>query len=106
MRSSMSRQIRTSSRALRQGATKAGSSTGCVTAGWKSGRCAQPTKSRRVKSRERLDRVGGESLNYRRTAWRQGALRMEEFHRIRRLPPYVFEPVNRVKAAARNAGAD
>src|SRR5215216_7412244 len=31
---------------------------------------------------------------------------MEEFHRIRRLPPYVFEQVNRVKAAARNAGAD
>jgi alanine-synthesizing transaminase len=31
---------------------------------------------------------------------------MEEFHRIRRLPPYVFETVNRAKAAARNAGAD
>ncbi len=31
---------------------------------------------------------------------------MEEFHRIRRLPPYVFEQVNRVKAQARNAGAD
>ncbi|MGE3146539.1 MAG: LL-diaminopimelate aminotransferase [Pseudorhodoplanes sp.] len=31
---------------------------------------------------------------------------MEDFHRIRRLPPYVFEQVNRVKAAARNAGAD
>jgi alanine-synthesizing transaminase len=31
---------------------------------------------------------------------------MEEFHRIRRLPPYVFEQVNRAKAAARNAGAD
>ncbi len=31
---------------------------------------------------------------------------MEEFHRIRRLPPYVFEQVNRVKALARNAGAD
>jgi alanine-synthesizing transaminase len=31
---------------------------------------------------------------------------MEEFHRIRRLPPYVFEQVNRVKMAARNAGAD
>src|SRR5436853_6582842 len=29
-----------------------------------------------------------------------------EFHRIRRLPPYVFEQVNRAKAAARNAGAD
>ena len=31
---------------------------------------------------------------------------MQEFFRIRRLPPYVFEQVNRVKAAARNAGAD
>ncbi len=31
---------------------------------------------------------------------------MEEFYRIRRLPPYVFEQVNRAKAAARNAGAD
>jgi alanine-synthesizing transaminase len=31
---------------------------------------------------------------------------MEQFHRIRRLPPYVFEQVNRAKAAARNAGAD
>src|SRR5919112_1135791 len=31
---------------------------------------------------------------------------MEEFYRIRRLPPYVFEEVNRVKAQARNAGAD
>ncbi len=31
---------------------------------------------------------------------------MEEFYRIRRLPPYVFEQVNRVKAQARNAGAD
>ncbi len=31
---------------------------------------------------------------------------MDEFHRIRRLPPYVFEQVNRAKAAARDAGAD
>jgi alanine-synthesizing transaminase len=31
---------------------------------------------------------------------------MEEFHRIRRLPPYVFEQVNRAKAQARNGGAD
>ncbi len=31
---------------------------------------------------------------------------MEQFHRIRRLPPYVFEQVNRAKAAARNAGID
>jgi alanine-synthesizing transaminase len=31
---------------------------------------------------------------------------MEEFHRIRRLPPYVFEQVNKAKAIARNAGAD
>ena len=31
---------------------------------------------------------------------------MEEFHRIRRLPPYVFEQVNRLKASARARGAD
>src|SRR6202451_1417887 len=31
---------------------------------------------------------------------------MEDFYRIRRLPPYVFEQVNRAQAAARNAGAD
>src|SRR6202521_465419 len=31
---------------------------------------------------------------------------MQEFFRLRRLPPYVFEQVNRAKAAARNAGAD
>jgi alanine-synthesizing transaminase len=31
---------------------------------------------------------------------------MEDFYRIRRLPPYVFEQVNRAKAVARNAGAD
>ena len=30
----------------------------------------------------------------------------EEFHRIRRLPPYVFEEVNRLKAHARAQGAD
>src|ERR1700678_1228199 len=35
-----------------------------------------------------------------------GARTMEDFYRIRRLPPYVFEQVNRAKAAARNAGAD
>ena len=29
-----------------------------------------------------------------------------EFHRIKRLPPYVFEEVNRVKAASRAQGAD
>ena len=31
---------------------------------------------------------------------------MEDFYRIRRLPPYVFEQVNRAKATARNGGAD
>ena len=31
---------------------------------------------------------------------------MDVFYRIRRLPPYVFEEVNRAKARARNAGAD
>ncbi len=29
-----------------------------------------------------------------------------EFHKIKRLPPYVFEQVNRLKAATRAAGAD
>jgi alanine-synthesizing transaminase len=31
---------------------------------------------------------------------------MEEFHKVRRLPPYVFEQVNKLKASARAAGAD
>ena len=31
---------------------------------------------------------------------------MDDFYRIRRLPPYVFEEVNRAKARARIAGAD
>ena len=31
---------------------------------------------------------------------------MEEFHKVRRLPPYVFEQVNRLKASARTGGAD
>jgi alanine-synthesizing transaminase len=31
---------------------------------------------------------------------------MEEFHKVRRLPPYVFEQVNRLKASARASGAD
>jgi alanine-synthesizing transaminase len=31
---------------------------------------------------------------------------MTEFHRIRRLPPYVFEQVNKLKNKARHAGAD
>ncbi|MEL7130427.1 MAG: aminotransferase, partial [Pseudomonadota bacterium] len=29
-----------------------------------------------------------------------------EFHKIRRLPPYVFEQVNRKAAALRGEGAD
>ena len=33
-------------------------------------------------------------------------IRELEFHRIRRLPPYVFAEVNRLKAAARAAGRD
>jgi len=47
------------------------------------------------------------------TALRRGAVfnaltrfAMEEFHKVRRLPPYVFEQVNRLKASARAAGAD
>ncbi len=31
---------------------------------------------------------------------------LEDFHRIKRLPPYVFAEVNRLKAAARAGGAD
>ncbi len=31
---------------------------------------------------------------------------MNEFHKTRRLPPYVFEEVNRLKTQARSAGAD
>ena len=31
---------------------------------------------------------------------------MQEFHRVRRLPPYVFEQVNKIKAQARANGAD
>jgi alanine-synthesizing transaminase len=31
---------------------------------------------------------------------------MNDFYRIKRLPPYVFEQVNRIKAAARAQGAD
>src|SRR4030081_2423627 len=31
---------------------------------------------------------------------------MDDFYRIRRLPPYVFEEVNKAKAKARNGGAD
>ena len=31
---------------------------------------------------------------------------VQEFHRIRRLPPYVFEAVNRLKAEARGRGDD
>jgi alanine-synthesizing transaminase len=31
---------------------------------------------------------------------------MTDFHRIKRLPPYVFEEVNRIKAQARAGGAD
>lgn len=31
---------------------------------------------------------------------------MEEFHKVRRLPQYVFEQVNRLKASARAGGAD
>lgn len=31
---------------------------------------------------------------------------MDEFHKVRRLPPYVFEEVNRLKAKARAGGAD
>ena len=32
--------------------------------------------------------------------------KIPEFHRIRRLPPYVFEEVNRIKARLRAGGTD
>lgn len=31
---------------------------------------------------------------------------MTDFHRIKRLPPYVFEQVNKIKAAERAKGVD
>ena len=31
---------------------------------------------------------------------------MQDFHRVKRLPPYVFEQVNKIKAQARANGAD
>jgi alanine-synthesizing transaminase len=31
---------------------------------------------------------------------------MDDFYRVRRLPPYVFEEVNKLKASARSGGAD
>jgi alanine-synthesizing transaminase len=37
---------------------------------------------------------------------KEGLTTMDEFHKIRRLPPYVFEQVNRLKAQARANGAD
>jgi alanine-synthesizing transaminase len=36
----------------------------------------------------------------------QGLAVIEDFHRIKRLPPYVFAEVNRLKADARGRGAD
>src|SRR5450432_2510858 len=36
----------------------------------------------------------------------RGFIEMSDFHRVRRLPPYVFEQVNKLKAKARAAGAD
>src|ERR1700730_12243115 len=36
----------------------------------------------------------------------QGSELMPDFHRFKRLPPDIFEVVNRAKLAARNAGAD
>ncbi len=42
----------------------------------------------------------------RKDATARGSFRMHDFHRIKRLPPYVFEEVNRSKAKARAGGAD
>src|ERR671912_1650349 len=38
--------------------------------------------------------------------FRSGTRTMSDFYRIKRLPPYVFEQVNRIKATARANGAD
>src|SRR5246127_4511862 len=40
------------------------------------------------------------------TSRRQSFQMTPEFHRIRRLPPYVFEEVNRIKARLRAQGVD
>jgi alanine-synthesizing transaminase len=45
----------------------------------------------------------GASLNDAANGWSDV---LEEFHRIKRLPPYVFAEVNRLKAEARARGAD
>ena len=37
---------------------------------------------------------------------RSGAMSTSDFHKIRRLPPYVFEEVNRLKARLRGQGVD
>jgi len=42
----------------------------------------------------------------RRAATYKETLVIDDFHRIKRLPPYVFAEVNRLKAAARAKGAD
>jgi alanine-synthesizing transaminase len=39
-------------------------------------------------------------------AFRKTQIMAEDFHRIKRLPPYVFEQVNKLKAAARARGDD
>src|SRR6185503_13099733 len=73
-----------------------------------------PSKKRRSRPRkwstDRGPLASRQSRDKRRALRRKNGPRspetMEEFHRIRRLPPYVFEQVNKAKLAARNAGAD
>src|SRR6516164_3019309 len=49
-------------------------------------------------------RIGGSADEARIDPGQEAA--MNDFHRVRRLPPYVFEQVNTLKAKARAAGAD
>src|SRR5258706_16425229 len=64
-------------------------------------RSRRPIRSAR---RRAIDLFGGR-CDYRRQFPRMDR-QMGEFHSVRRLPPYVFEQVNRLKASARAAGAD
>src|SRR3984957_1727337 len=50
------------------------------------------------------DRIGSSADE---SGWTLGPVAaMSDFHRVRRLPPYVFEQVNKLKAKARAGGAD
>ena len=61
------------------------------------GRAVKDASAQQIRARLRLKR------SPRR---KRGTGAMSDFHRMRRLPPYVFEQVNPLKAKARAAGAD